>query len=70
MDVSNVLKLDANRQKEKVSFFEELKKQSFLMSESSTNKVEGKNMNMTNQNKDKSSMGQDRNKGVSSSEIR
>ena len=26
MDVSNALKLDANRQKEKVSFFEELKK--------------------------------------------
>ena len=47
MDVSNVLRLDANRQKEKVSFFEELKKQSFVMSDTSTNKVDGRNINLT-----------------------
>jgi hypothetical protein len=45
------LKLDANRQKEKVSFFEELKKQSFIMSDTSTNKVDGKGVNITNQHR-------------------
>jgi len=35
------LKLDIPQQKEKVSFFEELKKQSFIMSDNSTNKIDG-----------------------------
>lgn len=47
MDVSG-LKLDVAQQKEKVSFFEELKKQSFIMSDNSTNKMEGK-VNVTDQ---------------------
>lgn len=49
MDVSG-LKLDIAQQKEKHSFFEELKKQSFLMSDSSTNKVDGK-VNVTDNHK-------------------
>jgi hypothetical protein len=35
------LRLDMPQQKEKVSFFEELKKQSFIMSDNSTNKIDG-----------------------------
>ena len=51
MDVT-ALKLDAAQQKEKVSFFEELKKQSFIMSDNSTAKVDknGK-LNVTDQQK-------------------
>lgn len=51
MDVSAALKLDPNQQKEKVSFFEELRKQSFIMSVTSTNKMdrEGKGVNVTDQ---------------------
>lgn len=37
----SALKLEIPQQKEKVSFFEELKKQSFIMSDNSTNKVDG-----------------------------
>jgi len=35
------LRLDMPQQKEKVSFFEELEKQSFIMSDNSTNKIDG-----------------------------
>lgn len=51
MDVT-ALKLDVAQQKEKVSFFEELKKQSFIMSDNSTAKVDknGK-LNVTDQQK-------------------
>lgn len=46
------LKLDPNQQREKVSFFEELKKQSFLMSGNSTNKFDAQaNLNVTDLNK-------------------
>ena len=42
------MKLELALQKEKVSFFEELKKQSFIMSDSSTNKIDGQSkLNMT-----------------------
>ena len=45
MDVTN-LKLDT-AQKEKTSFMQKLKKQSFLVSENSTQKMEEKSMNIS-----------------------
>jgi hypothetical protein len=45
MEVTN-LKLEA-AQKEKTSFMQELKKQSFLVSENSTQKMEEKSMNIS-----------------------
>jgi len=46
------MKLEVPQQKEKASFFEELKKQSFLMSDHSTNRIDGQGkLNVTDQQK-------------------